>query len=206
MRILIILGGPPPQPARLQHHAQEADRIIAADGGAMACLNAGVTPHLVIGDLDSVTLETIPENWVVQKDSNQDTTDFQKVFGVLTTSKINRLMILGGLGGRVDHELTNLHIAAALDPSWEVEFEGINAHIFRVINRMTIALPVNSTLSLIPWPEALIEKTTGLQWDLTNTLLSPNSQLGQSNRVTHSPVTIRLNHGMLYAVQVLNHA
>lgn len=206
MRILIILGGPPPRAERLQFHAAKADQVIAADGGASACLNARITPDFLIGDLDSVDTDDIPESWHVQQDKCQDTTDFEKALGAIssTSNAISQLMILGGLGGRVDHELTNLHIAARLNPAWKIEFEGADARIVRVVTRITLDLPVNATLSLIPWPEAFVRKTTGLQWNLTNTRLSPTSQLGQSNRVTQPPVTITLTDGMLYAIHILN--
>ncbi|MCF7800765.1 MAG: thiamine diphosphokinase [Candidatus Marinimicrobia bacterium] len=206
MRILIILGGPSPQAERLQFHAAKADQVIAADGGAMACLNARITPDLIIGDLDSVNTDTIPESWHVERDKSQETTDFEKALGAISSSSkaISQLIILGGLGGRVDHELTNLHIAARLDPAWNIELEGADARIVRVVTRISLDLPVNATLSLVPWPQAFVRKTSGLQWNLTNTRLSPTSQLGQSNRVSQPPVTIELNDGMLYAIHILN--
>lgn len=202
MRILIILSGPPPHSERVQAHAARADYIIAADGGATACVDAHIIPDLVIGDMDSLEVNSIPGNWSIQQDKSQNTTDFGKALTAISTNSISQLIILGGLGGRVDHELTNLHIASRLNPRWSIEFESAAARVVRVIDKCSLTLPVGDTLSLIPWPRAFVRKTTGLQWNLTNTLLSPDEQLGQSNRVIQSPVTLSLEDGILYAIHV----
>ena len=55
--IAIILNGEDLQAERLASALQEADLIIAADGGANYCIRHGVHPHYIIGDLDSLDHE-----------------------------------------------------------------------------------------------------------------------------------------------------
>jgi len=55
--ILIIANGILPPKDFCKQFTNKADKIIAADGGANHCLTLGITPDIVIGDLDSISDE-----------------------------------------------------------------------------------------------------------------------------------------------------
>ena len=50
----IFCNGPLSNPARAKRIAQECDLLIAADGGAEHLVHMGLTPQVIIGDMDSV--------------------------------------------------------------------------------------------------------------------------------------------------------
>jgi len=200
MNILMILNGPPVTTTRLREFAQLSDFIIAADGGAKTCLEACIKPDLVIGDMDSVEMTNMPHDWKIKPISDQETTDFEKALVEIHPLQPTRLIVTGGLGGRVDHELTNLLIASRLNPEWSVEFHSNNATIYRCLSNLTLSLPVGDTLSLVPWPEAGGVTTTGFAWNLSRQVLSAKQKLGQSNRITNSPVTIMIESGAIYVI------
>jgi thiamine pyrophosphokinase len=54
LRAAIFLNGAPDPPDLLQRIAGRADLVVAADGGALYALDAGVVPDLVVGDMDSL--------------------------------------------------------------------------------------------------------------------------------------------------------
>ena len=54
MRAAIFLNGAPDPPDLLRRVAARADLVVAADGGARYALDAGITPDLVVGDMDSL--------------------------------------------------------------------------------------------------------------------------------------------------------
>ncbi|CAN5559630.1 thiamine diphosphokinase [soil metagenome] len=54
MRAAVFLNGSPDPPDLLRCVAGRADLVIAADGGALHALAAGVVPDLVVGDMDSL--------------------------------------------------------------------------------------------------------------------------------------------------------
>ena len=54
MRAAIFLNGAPDPPGLLRSVAGRADLVVAADGGALYALDAGVIPDLVVGDMDSL--------------------------------------------------------------------------------------------------------------------------------------------------------
>ncbi|MEJ7842284.1 MAG: thiamine diphosphokinase [Rubrobacter sp.] len=54
MRAAVFLNGSPDPPDLLRRVAVRADLVVAADGGALHALSAGIVPDLVVGDLDSL--------------------------------------------------------------------------------------------------------------------------------------------------------
>ena len=54
LRAAVFLNGSPDPPDLLRRVAARADLVVAADGGALHALSAGIVPDLVVGDLDSL--------------------------------------------------------------------------------------------------------------------------------------------------------
>lgn len=54
MRAVVFLNGSPDPPGLIRRVAARADLVVAADGGALHALAAGITPDLVVGDMDSL--------------------------------------------------------------------------------------------------------------------------------------------------------
>ena len=54
MRAAIFLNGAPDPPELLRSVAGRVDLVVAADGGARYALDAGITPDLIVGDMDSL--------------------------------------------------------------------------------------------------------------------------------------------------------
>ena len=57
IRCVIFANGDPPNPETAWRHANHADLLVAADGGAHHALALELVPHVVIGDLDSLDEE-----------------------------------------------------------------------------------------------------------------------------------------------------
>ena len=54
MRVLILANGDPPSPDLLRRLAAGHDLFLAVDGAVRFAAQAGVTPHMISGDFDSV--------------------------------------------------------------------------------------------------------------------------------------------------------
>ena len=90
----------------IQRCLKLAPQLIAADGGAQLCLDEGLRPSTVIGDLDSLKdLSGLPED-AIRHIPEQDTTDFDKAL-----RSIEAPLILGAgfTGLRMDHYLACLN-------------------------------------------------------------------------------------------------
>lgn len=91
------------------------DCIIAADGGARHCLNLGIRPDLIIGDMDSIDPDTESTYSGIVKipfRREKDKTDSE--YAIIEALKFNysHMTIFGGIGGRIDHTIGNLWLAA----------------------------------------------------------------------------------------------
>lgn len=93
------------------------DYIVCLDGGYDIALAQGIRPDLLLGDFDSVSAD-LPAG----EDANgieirryppeKDYTDLELAFRVLDPGKTPELLVIGGLGGRLDQTAINLQMLA----------------------------------------------------------------------------------------------
>lgn len=93
------------------------DLIIAADAGYHNAKKLGVTPQILLGDLDSLKKgEPLPDDLeILQVPAEKDDTDTQLAIKVALEKGATELVIIGGLDGRLDHTLSNLAILEDLN-------------------------------------------------------------------------------------------
>ncbi len=198
MKTLIVLGGAEPSPSLLASQLDWAERVIAVDHGVDCMVAVGCRPDVLVGDLDSVQTPIQKLTCPIEQSDDKYSTDFEK--GLRIAGVVDCLHILGGLGERTDHLLTNLHIAAGIDSSADVVFLGDAEAIHRVtpVRPFRGALPIGSTISLLPFSICERVDSTGLRWNLSQTDMGTNLQLGQSNVVEQKGVEIAIGSGIMY--------
>ena len=94
---------------------QEDDFLVAVDGGLRHLLAINRQPHLLIGDLDSVTpeqLEALSSGGVeIQRfPVEKDETDLELALLETTRRGYKTIILVGALGGRIDQMLANLYL------------------------------------------------------------------------------------------------
>ena len=97
-------------------HPGAQDFLIAADKGYEALEAYGVPPNLVVGDFDSLGRRPNHPN-VVQLPAAKDDTDMVYAQREGLDRGYRRFVLLGGVGGRLEHTLANLQ-ARAPGASW----------------------------------------------------------------------------------------
>lgn len=113
---VIFVNGPSPIAENLLlEKIKNAAQVIGVDGGSRHCMQLGVTPHLVVGDLDSADKQHLTElakrNVRILKKTDQETTDLEYALQCCVDwGKVKRVTILGGIGGRLDHSLYHLKL------------------------------------------------------------------------------------------------
>jgi thiamine pyrophosphokinase len=107
---IIFTGGrgPPEKKIRLLLNAEAKDAVIAAaDSGLETAEAAGVRPHWIIGDMDSLSdpakLDAYPADRVLRYPADKDYTDTELAFYLLREKGCDEIWIIGGGGGRIDH-------------------------------------------------------------------------------------------------------
>ena len=187
------------------------DLIIAADGGLRHCRALGLTPHTLIGDLDSTSPADLAAvesagTQIVRYPARKDQTDLELALEWTVAHGADDIVILGALGGRWDQTLANLLLPAL--PTWQ------SARIRIVDGRQQISLARGpGSITLIGSPgdtvslisvggDAVGITTAGLEYPLANGTLRFGSTLGVSNALIANEAGVTLLEGLLVCIVI----
>ncbi|MCB0995637.1 MAG: thiamine diphosphokinase [Acidimicrobiales bacterium] len=204
--VFVIAGGDPPSAAVVER-LPSPTAVVAADSGLDRALGLGLRPSLLVGDLDSVSVEGL--RWartegvaIEAHPQDKDATDLELAL-TLAGRAADRIVVLGIGGGRADHELANMLLLAAptLAGIW-VEAYTAEARITVVRRRVALTGSPGSLVSLVPVHGAAEGVTTdGLRWPLRSETLAPGTSRGVSNEFLTASASVEVSSGVLLAVQ-----
>lgn len=208
-RIIIFANGLLTQPEFLRRRLLPGDRIFCADGGAVHALTLGLTPEIIIGDLDSLppdVVDTLAAKGVnIQRHPiRKDQTDLELAFQAALAQQPDEIVLVTALGGRLDQMLANIllltrpeyasvKISLIDGPQW--------ALVLRAGQTLTITGQPGDTLSLIPLTSVVSQVTlTGVEWPLHAATLTLGSTYSISNALADSQAHLTIEKGMLLVV------
>ena len=93
----------------LRPYPTQGDYVIAADRGFDSLMAYGVNPNLAVGDFDSLGHRPNHPN-VIQLPPEKDDTDMVYALRKGLELGYRRFILLGGVGGRLEHTLGNLQL------------------------------------------------------------------------------------------------
>ena len=184
------------------------DIIICCDGGSKYLFEEGIIPHYIIGDLDSSIPQIIQffetKNVVFKKfNSKKDETDMELCIDFAISLGTNEIIILGAIGTRIDHTLTNINLLMkAEDANVKAVIVDNNNEIQIISNNITITGKKGDLVSLIPistYVEGI--DTTGLEYPLKNATMTIGKSLGVSNVMTSNLATVNIKSGYLLVIK-----
>ena len=209
MRAIIIAGGQVEANNGWQRWIQEGDWILGADGGAARALAWGLIPHIVIGDMDSLPGEdrAILEErggQFVQHPRAKDETDLELALAYAAEHGVQEIVILGALGGRLDHTLANV-LLLALPALQGLEVRIVDgaqeALLLRSGEAATLDGKPGDIVSLLPLAgDARGVTTEGLVWPLDRATLRLSFSRGVSNEMQADGARVELEDGLLLVV------
>ena len=189
------------------------DLLIAADGGGRFFLAAHCVPNYLIGDFDSLALADLDALaakgvQVLQHPARKDETDLELAVNLALDEGMDDILILAGLGGRLDHTLANLMMLALprlgtarlrlLDGCQELT-------LLRPGQTHRIDGKIGDAVSLIPvGGDAKRVTTSGLEYPLLDSSLLFGRTLGVSNQMNAPEATVALYEGLLICVVIHN--
>lgn len=183
---------------------QPKDLLIAADGG-LAHLNArGITPHLLMGDLDSLSAD-IPRPAQTEVFSPiKDETDTALALDHGWKNGYRTFRMYGCTGGnRFSHTLALLQTAGAISQAGgDIVVYEKNAYIFFLSNDQCTLPNRGGYLSVFAWGKAAQGVTLKhVKYPLSNATLTPDVPLGVSNEIIAPQAEISVRDGTLLLVQ-----
>lgn len=110
---IILADGKFPEHKIPLGHLSDAEHIICCDGSAENLLEKGIEPEAIVGDLDSLSDDTISRFCDrLFMDTDQETNDLTKAVHWCSKKGYNDIVILGATGRREDHTIGNISLLA----------------------------------------------------------------------------------------------
>lgn len=204
MRRCVIVGASAFENAAfLKCYLRADDYVIAADGGLRLLDAMEIAPHAIIGDFDSSPCPdgvTVP---VRRLPTHKDDTDVFAAAKEALTLGYREFLLLGCLGGRLDHTLSNLFLLRFLH---ENNARGLLADEHHEVSLLasgehTVPHRDNCFFSLLPFGgDACGVTIRDAEYPLENATLDTVFPLGVSNGFLSSDVTVSLQDGYLLLI------
>lgn len=208
MRVLIIGNGNIANTRIIQNILKPDDVILCCDGGSKYLFEEGIIPHYIIGDLDSSIPQIIQffeTKDVIFKKFNRkkDETDMELCIDFAISLGTSQIIILGGIGTRLDHTLTNINLlikaensnvkATIIDDNNEINIISSSIQINGKKGDLISLIPISTTVNGI--------STSGLEYPLTNATMTIGKSLGVSNVLEDIKANISIKDGYLLVIK-----
>lgn len=228
MTVLIFANGEIKTTDWIRPYLNEAQAVLAADGGTRYVLSLDRQPSVVIGDMDSIApplRETLAASGTrfVSHPAAKDETDLELALLYAVAHYEAEIIVFGATGGRLDQTLANILLLAhpglrghqvvlreEHQRIWLLDAR-FNSEDVAAANRAgdgvtpgvvgEIDGQTGDTVSLIPVGGAAhVAATSGLRWPLNDELLAFGQARGVSNVMEAPQATIHLQTGALLCV------
>jgi thiamine pyrophosphokinase len=199
---VVVVAGGPDRPAAVSVPSEAM--VIAADGGAELARELGLQVDLAVGDFDSISEVALA--WVARIERypvSKEATDLELALGAALALGPERIFVLGGAGGRLDHLLGELLLLAG-DAFAGVRVDAqLGAAAVHVVRReRLLAGEPGELISLFPvhGPAGGVV-TEGLVYPLHGETLAPGTSRGLSNVFGAREARISVARGVLLAIR-----
>jgi len=113
-KVIIVSGGKKPSLSLYNSVNDSSCKVIAVDSGAEFFRENGMIPHVLLGDFDSITEETLNyfknKTEVIRYEAEKDFTDTEAALEEALKEKPEEIILLGCTGNRLDHFIGNLSL------------------------------------------------------------------------------------------------
>lgn len=206
-RAYILANGDVTDYSRLAACLRPDDLLIAADGGLRHFKAMNIQPHILLGDLDSVTPEDIDEARahgvrIIRFPVDKDETDLQLAIDQVVEEGCCQIVIGGGLGGRLDQTLGNIFLLQQpSNPSMNVRLDDGLEEVFLITSEAEINGQEGDVVSLLPLGGPVYDvKTFDLKYPLDYEKLLPEKTRGISNVMTGTRARVTISRGLLICI------
>ena len=169
----------------MKKYIKDDDYVIAADGGYKHLNSLGVSCDYVLGDFDSI--DSIPDAADEIFPHEKDDTDTMLAIKHGLLKGMDDFVILGGLGGRLDHTIANI---SSLEYLKSHGAHGLLADENTIVRMFftgdkVVPLMQDGYFSIFPYGlEHAAVSISGVKYPLSHHVLHSDFPLGVSNMVT----------------------
>jgi thiamine pyrophosphokinase len=188
--------------------------VIAVDGGIRHVQALGLTPNVVIGDMDSA--DSVALAWAEQHNAeikqfptHKDETDLELALLLAAERNCDPIRVMAALGSRLDQTFANIYLLAlpALRNRDVRLVSGASTVWLAYPGETTIQGSSGDTVSLIPMAgSASGVITDALEYPLRSETLFFGPARGISNVMLSSEARVRFDDGLLLIVHTIGRA
>lgn len=186
----------------LKDEAENADIIVAIDGGMNYLDKINILPEVLIGDQDSIDreiLEKIRAGKIqeIKFPSEKDSTDMEIGIDYLYELACDEIIIFGGTGTRLDHSLANIFLLNKLrDLGIFGKIIDRNNTIVLIDSYYRILKEKNKFVSVIPIETTgAVVSLKGFKYPLDRYFMKFNSTIGISNEILDDFGEVTIDRG-----------
>jgi thiamine pyrophosphokinase len=208
--LLVVAGGEIRDTAFLRSKISELKpaEIICADSGAGYLHTIGMVPHVIIGDMDSLSpgmLEHFKERGsrIIRFPEGKNETDTQLALEYAFDAVPDEIYVFGAFGTRIDHTLANVSLLAlGVKKGIQVKFIDEWCETFVVDGESTIEGESGQTVSLLPLSDTVTGITIeGFEYPLNDGMMEIGIPYGVSNRLIAARGVISVKSGHLLVIR-----
>ncbi len=200
-KALLFIGGSAPETVDYQKELKEYDYAIAADSGYNLALRDSISLDLLVGDMDSISIEPDASVNTLVYPEDKDFTDTEiAISHIKALEEPHEIIMIGGGEGRLDHTFSLIALFKSTFPPvrWYTSFECL--HFIK--DKLYIDCIKGQGVSVLGLSDQPISVTScGLQWELDKFPISI-AQHSTSNRTTgnHLKISIERGGGVLIGI------
>lgn len=184
---------------------------IAADGGWDHACRLGLHVDALIGDFDSVRLKLPNDAVITRLPAQKDDPDLLSALKVGWSKGAREFHIFGGLGGRVDHTISNIQLMVRLAVRGGIGFLYGDGTIVTAIHNGSLDFPASSSseermLSVFSHtPVSYDVNETGLKYQLQHAQMFGDAVQGLSNELLNDiPAHVDVHEGTIIVTFPIN--
>jgi thiamine pyrophosphokinase len=209
-KVFIVSGGSIKNHEFLKRSLEDAGDpvIICADGAARKLLELDIFPAFIIGDMDSTEEEILRYfeqmgSKLIRYPEEKDETDtwlaLEHAFGMAP----DEIIILGALGGRIDHTLANVSLLVmAAEKGIRTRIVDELCELFIVDDTAAIEGKIGDTVSIFPFSSRVSGITLeGFEYPLSDGIMEIGAPFGISNRLAEERGIISVGSGYLLVIR-----
>jgi thiamine pyrophosphokinase len=183
---------------------QEQDLVVCVDRGLEHCLQVGLHPDMLIGDMDSAPQSLLQDDSIADVKryvfpSAKAASDLELALTILSEESLDVVILLGISGGRTDHMLFNWQLVRLRQWPFSLQFIDDTTRTYALEGAQAVELDSmpGMFLSLLPMERSTGVSTAGLEYPLSNAVIEVGSTLGLSNVVVDKRVRVEISSGSL---------
>jgi thiamine pyrophosphokinase len=171
--IVILANGLFPARPQSRELLKGADQLICCDGAADKLISFGLSPDVIIGDLDSLSGEAAAKYAsILIKDMDQECNDLTKAVRYCIRQGYPSVSILGATGLREDHTLGNISLMLEYFPGIEVQMISDFGIFFLVQSGEQVRSRPGEKISIFSMDNRVGVTASGLKYPLNDLKLS----------------------------------